>query len=37
MKTSNQAMAQAAMAGAGAGLALVSLCVLAGWLFLQLY
>jgi DNA-binding transcriptional LysR family regulator len=37
MRTSVQSRAMAAMAGAGLGVAVVSFCILSGWLLLELY
>jgi hypothetical protein len=37
MRTSVQSRAMAAMAGAGLGVALISFCILSGWLLLELY
>ena len=37
MRTSLQSRAMAAMAGSGLGVALVSFCILSGWLLLELY
>lgn len=37
MRTSVQSRAMAAMAGAGLAVALVTFCILSGWLLLELY
>jgi hypothetical protein len=37
MRTSLRSRAMAAMAGAGLGVAVVSFCILSGWLLLELY
>lgn len=37
MRKSVQSRTMAAMAGAGLGVAVVSFCILSGWLLLELY